>query len=90
MKKKNVGVIGAGKWGKKIIKVLKQIANIKYVYNSKKNYQAIKEDISWVFILAPNKYHFEMTKFFLKKRINVFCEKPLTTNANDAKKLLRV
>ena len=36
MKKKNVGVIGAGKWGKKIIKVLKQIANIKYVYNSKK------------------------------------------------------
>tara|TARA_B100001093_G_scaffold485500_1_gene519899 strand:+ start:3007 stop:3732 length:726 start_codon:yes stop_codon:yes gene_type:complete len=90
MKKKNVGVIGAGKWGKKIIKVLKQIANIKYVYNSKKNYQAIKEDISWVFILAPNKYHFEMTKFFLKKRINVFCEKPLTTNVNDAKKLIRL
>ena len=31
-----------------------------------------------------------MTKFFLKKRINVFCEKPLTTNVNDAKKLIRL
>lgn len=90
MKKKNVGIIGAGKWGKKIIKVLKQIANVKYICNSKNNYQIIKKDISWVFILAPNKYHFEMTKFFLKKKINVFCEKPLTTNANDAKKLIQL
>tara|TARA_B100001057_G_scaffold483605_1_gene560597 strand:+ start:134 stop:859 length:726 start_codon:yes stop_codon:yes gene_type:complete len=90
MKKKNVGVIGAGKWGKKIIKVLKQVANIKYICNSKNNYQTIKEDISWIFILAPNKYHFEMTRFFLKKKISVFCEKPLTTNTNDAKKLIRL
>ena len=36
------------------------------------------EDIDTVLILTPSGSHFEIAKFFLKKKINVICEKPLT------------
>lgn len=90
MKKKNVGVIGCGKWGTKIINELKEISNIKFIYNSKNNYKNNKTIIDWVFILTPNKNHYEMTKYFLKRNINVFCEKPLSTKIKEAKYLISI
>lgn len=36
------------------------------------------KDIDAVLILTPSGSHFEIAKFFLKKKINVICEKPLT------------
>ena len=45
MKKKNIGVIGCGKWGKKIIKELKKISNIRFVYNSKDDYQNFEKKL---------------------------------------------
>jgi len=90
MKKKNVGVIGCGKWGTKIINELKEISNIKFIYNSENNYKNNKTIIDWVFILTPNKNHYEMTKYFLERNINVFCEKPLTTKIKEAKYLISI
>ena len=49
MKKKNVGVIGCGKWGKVIIKELDKISNIKFIYNSKNDYTKISDNIDWIF-----------------------------------------
>ncbi len=44
MKKKNVGIIGNGKWGKKIINELQKISNIKFVYNSKNNFKNYEKE----------------------------------------------
>ena len=90
MKKKNVGVIGCGKWGKVIIKELDKISNIKFIYNSKNDYTKISDNIDWIFILTPDKNHFKITKHFLKKKINVFCEKPLTTQFKKADYLINL
>ena len=70
MKKKTVGVIGCGKWGKNIIRELKKIANVKFVYNSKNSYQNYDKEIDWVFVLTPNITHYKIVKYFIKKKIN--------------------
>ena len=88
MNKKNVGVIGSGKWGKKIIKELKHLANIKFIYNSNDNYKFFNNKVDWVFVLTPNIHHFKMVKFFLKKKINTFCEKPLSLELKSVKDLI--
>ena len=46
-------------------------------YNNYKSLEFYK-DIDTVLILTPSGSHFEIAKFFLKKKINVICEKPLT------------
>ena len=88
MKKKYVGVIGRGSWGKKIINELEKISNIKLIYRSKDNYKKFKENIDWIFILTPDSTHYNIAKYFLKKKINVFCEKPLAIKLKQAKDLI--
>lgn len=79
MKKKNVGIIGCGRWGKKVIEILANIANVKFICNSKNNYKDFYlRDIEWVFILTPDKTHNSIVEYYIKKKCNVFCEKPLT------------
>ena len=90
MIKKNVGVIGCGKWGKKIIKELKEISNIKFIYNSKDDYKKFDKNIDWIFILTPVNTHYRLAKFFIKKKINVFCEKPLTNKIEQAEDLIKL
>ena len=78
MKKKNILVCGKGKWGKKVIIELQKISNIIRITDSKTEYRNINlSNIDWVFILTPNKTHFKLTNYFLNKKKNVFCEKPL-------------
>jgi len=86
----SVGVIGRGKWGKKIIKVLKKHSSLKYVIGSNINYKKCSTKIDWVFILTPNKTHYKICEFFLKNKINVFCEKPLTLNYQEAVNLYKL
>jgi len=90
MIKKKVGVIGCGKWGRLIINELKKISTIKFIYNSKNNLKQFDNNIDWIFILTPNKTHYQIVSFFLKKKINVFCEKPLTLTSNKAIKLVNL
>lgn len=90
MKKKNVGVIGCGKWGLKIIKELKKISNIKFIYNSKNNYKKYPNNIDWVFILTPDNKHYTIAKYFIEQKINVFCEKPLTIKIKQAENLIKL
>jgi predicted dehydrogenase len=35
------------------------------------------EDLEFVIIATPTKYHFPMVKYALEKGLHVFCEKPL-------------
>ena len=39
MKKKNVGIIGNGKWAKIMIPKIKKFANIKFIANTKTGYK---------------------------------------------------
>jgi hypothetical protein len=86
-------LIGKGKWGGVFEKELKKYFYIDKVFNSK-NAKEIKKtnlkDIKWVFILSPNNTHFKYTSYFLKKSVNVFCEKPLTLNYKSSLKLLEI
>lgn len=85
MKKKKILVCGKGKWGKKIIFELKKISTITRVIDSKIDYKKIDlSKIDWVFILTPNSSHFKLVNFFLNKKKDVFCEKPLCLTLKQA------
>ena len=69
MIKKNVGIIGNGKWAKVIIPKIAKFANIKFIANTKTGYKKFKLDnISWVFVLTNNKSHEKIVKYFLNKK----------------------
>ena len=68
MIKAKVGIIGCGRWGKKIIKELKKISQISFIYNSKIDYKKFNPNIDWIFILTPNHTHYKLVNFFLKKK----------------------
>ena len=47
----------------------------------------LKDGIEVVAIVTPNNMHFPVAKAFLQRGIHVICDKPLTANLRDAKKL---
>lgn len=46
--------------------------------------------IDAVYIATPNSMHFEQAKYFLEHKIPVFLEKPMCSNAKEAKELVRI
>jgi predicted dehydrogenase len=50
----------------------------------------LKNGIEAVAIVTPNHMHYPAAKEFLTRGIHVICDKPLTSNLADAKKLLKV
>ena len=91
MKKKiNVGVIGRGKWGKKFIPILKKKARVKFILDSKSKIPKKIENLKWVFVLTNNKKHEYFVNYFIKKKINVFCEKPLAENFLTSQRLFNI
>ena len=90
--KSNVGLIGKGKWGSLLKSKLIDISNLKFVIGKKKNYLNFirNNKLNWVFVATPNNTHFEIVKSCLNSKVNVFCEKPLTTSYLDAKKLFKI
>ncbi|SJZ88156.1 Gfo/Idh/MocA family protein [Consotaella salsifontis] len=47
----------------------------------------LKDGVEAVAIVTPNHMHFPVAKAFLDRGIHVICDKPLTTNLRDAKRL---
>ncbi|ACI56672.1 Gfo/Idh/MocA family oxidoreductase [Rhizobium acidisoli] len=50
----------------------------------------LKNGIEAVAIVTPNHVHYDAAKEFLKRGIHVICDKPLTSNLADAKKLRKI
>jgi predicted dehydrogenase len=50
----------------------------------------LKNGIEAVAIVTPNHMHYPAAKEFLRRGIHVICDKPLTSNLTDAKKLLKI
>ncbi|MFX1494953.1 MAG: Gfo/Idh/MocA family protein [Promethearchaeota archaeon] len=96
-----IGIVGHGYWGKIILRNLenmnyKEIALCDIAFlneepNDTQNYEICSnyKDLTcdYVFITTPTSTHFEITKYFLEKKVNVFCEKPLTTSSTEAEVL---
>ena len=76
----NTGLIGTGYWGKILKSKLERISTLHFSYNSKEDYKSMLHLVDWVFIATPDKTHFQIVKKIIKKKINIFCEKPLTLN----------
>lgn len=85
-----VGQIGKGSFGSKILSKLELIegVEIEWVLGSKDqwwNYEA-----EWVIIASPSEFHYEQAKHFLKKGMNVFCEKPAAFNYEAVEELYKL
>jgi hypothetical protein len=86
----NTGLIGCGNWGKKIKKILLKKTNLVFVANSKMNYKKKISKLDWIFVATPNKTHFQIVKYLIKNKKNVFCEKPLTIKTSEAEFLYKL
>ena len=89
----NVCLIGLGYWGKKILfslKKIKKIKNIQIIKNRRDKNKINFVNLRWIFIATNTYSHYSLVKKSLKKKINVFCEKPLTNNINKDKELFNL
>jgi len=86
-----LGLVGLGYWGKILLKNLETITDDiiiydKYLENGLYNGHTTVTDVfellqcDNIFIVAPFTQHYEICKYFLANKKNVFCEKPLTEN----------
>lgn len=98
-----VALIGYGYWGKKIYKALKSLYGENAIVvvdpkEKKTKNKALKFttltsilnnlDISHVFIATPEETHYEVVKKCLNHKKNVFVEKPLCLNSQNAQELV--
>jgi predicted dehydrogenase len=49
-----------------------------------------KENLDFVVIATPTKWHYPITKKALQKKINVFCEKPFSLNTKEGEELVHL
>ena len=91
MKKIKIGQIGKGSFGNKILSKLKSLDSItiEWVCGSQDKWWNQLE-VDWVIVASPNEFHYEQSKHFLEKGINVFCEKPGTLCSNSLKELIKL
>jgi len=64
---------------------------IKQIYphvKIEKNLESCVKEFDAAILVTPSRFHFENMKYLLENKKHIFCEKPLTTNSNDAKKIL--
>ncbi|WP_075522123.1 Gfo/Idh/MocA family oxidoreductase [Candidatus Pelagibacter communis] len=88
---KEVCLIGFGKWGRKVFSSLNKINIISKIHLKKSRFDKNDIDYSnldWVIITTNVDQHYGLVKKYLKKKINVFCEKPLTNSVEKDKELI--
>tara|TARA_R110002050_G_scaffold194007_2_gene328965 strand:- start:135 stop:815 length:681 start_codon:yes stop_codon:yes gene_type:complete len=86
----NVGLIGKGYWGKILLSKLEGISDVKFVCGSKDNFKKKLNLVDWVFIATPNDTHFNLVKYCIESKKNVFCEKPLTPTYKQSLQLFKL
>lgn len=85
----NFGLVGYGRWGKILSKTIGVIGKIKFISNTKKTYKN-KLNIDWCFVATDDASHYKIVKYFLQKKIPVFCEKPLSRNIYKSIELIKL
>jgi hypothetical protein len=90
MKNTNVGIFGKGYWGTILNKNLLKISDVKFIADSKTSNKYQIKELDWCIVATPDKTHYKLVKKILKKKINVFCEKPLSRSFDECKKLYQL
>ena len=86
----SIALVGYGKWGKILNKRLKKFCHVKYILRSKDNIKKIYGKVKWAVVATPDKTHYKILKKLINAKINIFCEKPLTTSFKTSKKLIQL
>jgi predicted dehydrogenase len=82
------GLIGKGYWGKIIGHKLNTLSDIIFIQDTS-NYDPEEfNKVDWIFIATPVNTHFNIAKEAIEKGVNVFIEKPLCSNTNQARQLI--
>ena len=84
---KSTGLVGNGKWGKILKEKIKTNSNLIFTANSKSKYFKKITQLDWIFIATPDSTHYKIVNKCLDKKINIFCEKPLTKTYSQSLKL---
>lgn len=99
------GIVGIGKLGSIHLRIYKELKGIGEIYLADtniqtlnlhkeychfKDYRDLKGKVDLISIATPTSSHYEIAKFFLKNKIPVLVEKPLTQDLKEAKKLIAV
>jgi len=73
-----------------IVEPLSQSIAKRYGCGSYKDYHDLidSEQLDAVYLVTPNVYHYEILKYTLSKRLNIFCEKPMVINLDHARELV--
>ena len=103
MKKKTIGIIGAGShFQKKIYPILKKsnFYQIKGVLKHKKKHVTklkyynelnfFKQKFDFVYISCPNNFHSKYILKSLKSNYHIICEKPFVSNSNNFNKIINL
>ena len=91
-KKINLGFIGLGSWGKRVLFRLKKNKNINIVFieTKKKDFSELYNKIDWIYIATQTDTHFDLVEKFLNFKINVLCEKPLSFKEDQLRYLYNI
>ncbi len=98
------GVIGIGKLGSIHLRIYKEIGGVNDIFivdrdparlalhpdiKSFTDYRKLLGKVDLVSVAAPTINHFEITQFFLKNKVPVLVEKPITQTLSEAEKLIK-
>ncbi|MDO8518324.1 MAG: Gfo/Idh/MocA family oxidoreductase [bacterium] len=88
-KKIRVAVVGTGRWGKNILKILDALSECEVAYQATREWHGLlqKNDIDAVVVATPPATHAEIALPFVERRVPVFIEKPLAAGLEDAQKI---
>ena len=86
---KKFGLVGYGKWGKILFKTISSIGKVLFISNTKRTYKN-KKNIDHCFVATSDSTHYKIVKYFLKNKIPVFFEKPLSRNLKQSKELIKL
>lgn len=67
----------------------KEIA-LQYETEAREDYKTLVGEVDAVSIVVPTSQHYDVAKFFLEHGIHVLIEKPITTNLEQAEKLIQL
>ena len=86
----SIALIGFGSWGKVLFKRLNKTFTINFIIRSKDNIKNITNKVNWAVVATPDKTHYHVLKRLIKAKVNVFCEKPLTTNYKSSIEIIKL
>ena len=81
-----IGIVGKGRFGSIIHSKLKE-HDIIFITGKE---MKVSFDIDWVIIASTIESHYDVCKLFIKHKINIFVEKPITNSVVKTQELINM